>query len=98
LLQGYDELWVTKLVPGHPAELCKQIEIHDVLCAVDGKCVLGWDLDDVCNIIKGQEGTPVVLEFRRCVTSLTCVTCFLMLSPSYHHTNALCSLRLSTGL
>jgi len=63
--EGYDELWVTKLVPGHPAALCGQIMVQDVLCAVDGTPVLGWDLDAVCDIIKGEEGTPVVLEFRR---------------------------------
>ena len=39
--------------------------MYDVLCMVDGTCVLGWDLDEVCNKIKGEEGTPVVLEFRR---------------------------------
>jgi len=63
--EGYDELWVTKLVPGHPAALCGQIMVQDVLCAVDGTPVLGWDLDAVCDIIKGEEGTPVVLEFLR---------------------------------
>ena len=39
--------------------------VQDVLCAVDGTPVLGWDLDAVCDIIKGEEGTPVVLEFLR---------------------------------
>ena len=63
--QGYDELWVTQLVPGHPAERCGVIMVHDVLCKVDGVSVLGWSLDAVCNKIKGQEGTSLCLEFRR---------------------------------
>ena len=32
---------------------CAQIQLHDVLYKVDQTIVSGWDLDDVCNLIKG---------------------------------------------
>ena len=50
---GHEELWVTQLVPGLPAQQCAQIQLHDVLYKVDQTIVSGWDLDDVCNLIKG---------------------------------------------
>jgi C-terminal processing protease CtpA/Prc len=50
---GQEELSVTKLVPGSPAQLCGLIQIHDVLYKVQETEVSGWDLDEVCNLIKG---------------------------------------------
>ena len=69
--------------------------VQDVLCAVDGTPVLGWDLDAVCDIIKGEEGTPVVLEFRRFVIIVICVI-FFVLSSSVSREMILSS-RLWTG-
>jgi hypothetical protein len=51
--EGQEELSVTKLVPGSPAQLCGLIQIHDVLYKVQETEVSGWDLDEVCNLIKG---------------------------------------------
>ena len=39
--------------------------IRDMLCKVDGVPVKGQSLDAVCDQIRGPEGTPVQLEFRR---------------------------------
>ena len=39
--------------------------IRDILCKVDGVSVEGQPLDAVCDRIRGPEGTPVLLEFRR---------------------------------
>ena len=51
--EGYDSLWVTKLLPGLPAHNSGQIQLHDNLIRVDQTGVSGWDLIDVCNLIKG---------------------------------------------
>ena len=52
--EGQGKLSVTKLVPGLPAELCGLIQIEDVLFKVQETTVSEWDLDDVCNLIKGK--------------------------------------------
>ena len=58
-------LYVLKLVPGGPAHHCGQIHVDDVLYKVDNVSVKGWSLDEVSEVMKGQEGTPVSLEFGR---------------------------------
>ncbi|MBR1758367.1 MAG: S41 family peptidase [Lachnospiraceae bacterium] len=37
----------------------------DILIAVDGESVVGWDLDKVVALIKGEQGTSVVLTITR---------------------------------
>jgi len=59
------ELWVTHLIPRHPAAESGRLMIRDMLCKVDGVPVKGQSLDAVCDQIRGPEGTPVQLEFRR---------------------------------
>jgi len=58
-------LYVLQLVPGGPAHHCGQIHVDDVLYKVDNVSVKGWSLDEVSEVMKGQEGTPVSLEFGR---------------------------------
>ncbi len=40
-------------MPGLPASVCRQIQVHDVLYKVEQTTVSGWDLEDVCTLIKG---------------------------------------------
>jgi hypothetical protein len=40
-------IYVLKLVPGGPAQLCQNIEVDDVLYKVDGTNVSGMELDQV---------------------------------------------------
>ena len=47
-------------MPGLPAMMCGKIELHDVLYKVGNSDVAGWDLDDVCNLIKGLSATPIL--------------------------------------
>ena len=42
-----------------------QITRGDVLYAIDGQKVLGWDVERVKPLILGQEGTPIVMTFQR---------------------------------
>ena len=58
-------LYVLQLVPGGPAHVCGQILVDDILLKVDERVVKGWTLDEVSDVIKGLEGSPVTLEFGR---------------------------------
>lgn len=58
-------IYVLKLVPGGPAQLCGNIMVDDVLYKVDGTNVSGMELDQVFVLIRGQEDTPITLEFGR---------------------------------
>ena len=40
-------IYVLKLVPGGPAQLCENIKVDDVLYKVDGTNVSGMELDQV---------------------------------------------------
>lgn len=59
---------VVELVPGGPADLSKQIRPKDRILAVgqgdDGAMtdVVGWRLDDVVDLIRGQRGSVVRLQ------------------------------------
>jgi len=58
-------IYVLKLVPGGPADQCAQIEVDDVLYAVDGVSVQNSDLNEVFGRIRGPEGSAVTLELGR---------------------------------
>ncbi|MEE4245421.1 MAG: S41 family peptidase, partial [Kangiellaceae bacterium] len=58
---------INKLVTGAPAENSKQIKVGDRIVGVgqgDEKIedVIGWRLDDVVDLIRGEAGSEVVLE------------------------------------
>jgi len=59
------KIFVLKLVPGSPADVCGQIQTDDVLYRVDGQPVTSWNLDEVFELIKGVSGSPVTLELGR---------------------------------
>jgi hypothetical protein len=73
--EGQEELSVTKLVPGSPAQLCGLIQKHDLLYKVQETEVSGWDLDEVCNLIKG------VAIYIWC-----CMSAYIYIYHSKHHT------------
>ncbi len=63
-----EQVSVVELVPGGPADLSKQIKPKDRVVAVaqgdDGPMVdvVGWRLDDVVELIRGQRGSVVRLQ------------------------------------
>ncbi len=63
-----NEIVVEKVMPGTPAEEVG-LRDGDIVNKVDGKDVAGMELSDVVMMIRGPEGTKVILEIRRANTS-----------------------------
>ncbi len=59
-----NEIIVEKVLSGTPAEEAG-LQDGDIVKTVDGKDVTGMELSDVVMMIRGPEGTMVVLEIRR---------------------------------
>ncbi|MFZ5590539.1 MAG: S41 family peptidase [Bacillota bacterium] len=55
---------VQEVLPGTPAEAA-QLQVDDRVIKVDGQDVKGMSLDQVVDLIRGQEGTTVTLTVRR---------------------------------
>ena len=51
-------------IPDTPAERAG-VKPGDVILSVDGESVSGWELFEVINLIRGEEGTTVRIEVRR---------------------------------
>ncbi|MCE5317979.1 MAG: PDZ domain-containing protein [Parachlamydia sp.] len=56
---------VVKIVEGSPASRNKQLKIKDRIIAVNGEPVVGMDIVDVVEMIRGEENTPVSLTVIR---------------------------------
>lgn len=56
---------VVKLVEGGPAALGKELKVKDRVIAVDGEPVVGMDIKDAVELIRGEEKTPVILTIIR---------------------------------
>ena len=56
---------VVKLVEGGPAFLGKQLKQKDLIIAVNGEPVIGLDIEDAVEMIRGEANTPVVLTVLR---------------------------------
>jgi len=56
---------VTKLVEGGPAYNAKELKVKDRIIAVNGEPVVGMDIIDAVELIRGEENTPVVLTVMR---------------------------------
>jgi len=50
---------------GGPAYLSGQIQRGDVLYAIDGQKVLGWDVERVKPLILGPVGSQITISFQR---------------------------------
>ena len=51
-------------IPDTPAEAAG-VKPGDVILSIDGESVAGWDLFQAINRIRGEKGTPVIIEVRR---------------------------------
>lgn len=56
---------VVKLVEGGPAALSKELKVKDRIIAVNGEPVVGMDIVDAVELIRGEENTPVTLTVIR---------------------------------
>jgi carboxyl-terminal processing protease len=56
---------VIKNVPGGPADRGKELKEKDVIIAVNGEPVVGMNINDAVELIRGEENTPVVLTVIR---------------------------------
>lgn len=56
---------VVKLVEGGPAALSKELKVKDRIIAVNGEPVVGMDIIDAVELIRGEENTTVVLTVIR---------------------------------
>lgn len=59
---------VIKIVEGGPAALGKELKVKDRIVAVNGEPVVGMDIIDAVDLIRGEENTPVVLTVIRDTT------------------------------
>ncbi len=56
---------VIKIVEGGPAERSGELKVDDLIIAVNGEPVVGMNITDAVNLIRGEEDTPVVLTVIR---------------------------------
>jgi carboxyl-terminal processing protease len=56
---------VIKIVEGGPAALGKDLKLKDRIVAVNGEPVVGMDILDAVDLIRGDKNTPVVLTIMR---------------------------------
>ncbi|HEV8052645.1 MAG TPA: S41 family peptidase [Parachlamydiaceae bacterium] len=56
---------VVKIVEGGPAALSKELKVKDRIIAVNGEPVVGMDIIDAVDLIRGEENTPVTLTVIR---------------------------------
>jgi carboxyl-terminal processing protease len=56
---------VLRLLEGGPAGVENKLRIGDRIIAVDGELVIGMDITEAVELIRGQEGTPVLLTILR---------------------------------
>ena len=65
LRDDIDGFSIIKFVEGSPAELSGELRLKDKIIAVDREPVVGMDAGDVVELIRGREGTDVVLTVLR---------------------------------
>jgi carboxyl-terminal processing protease len=56
---------VIKIIEGGPAGLGKELKVKDRIIAVNGEPVVGMDITDAVDLIRGEENTPVTLTVIR---------------------------------
>ncbi len=56
---------VTKIVEGGPAALNKELKVKDRVIAVNSEPVVGMDITDAVDLIRGEANTPVLLTVIR---------------------------------
>ncbi|MBM3207711.1 MAG: S41 family peptidase [Chlamydiae bacterium] len=65
LRDDLDGLSIVKLLDGGPAILNGKIKLNDKIIAVDNEPILGMDISEAVELIRGQQGTSVNLTILR---------------------------------
>ncbi len=65
LRDDVDGFTIIKIVEGGPADAVKELKAKDKIIAINGEPVIGLDIIEVVDRIRGQEGTPVTLRVVR---------------------------------
>lgn len=56
---------IVKIVPGGPAETSGVLKVKDRIIAVNGEPVVGLDITEAVELIRGEKGSPVTLTIVR---------------------------------
>ncbi|MEZ5315099.1 MAG: S41 family peptidase [Chlamydiales bacterium] len=56
---------VVKLIEGGPAIQGNRLKIHDRIIAINSESVVGLEITEAVELIRGEEGTPVILTVLR---------------------------------
>ncbi len=65
LRDDLDGLSVTRIIENSPASLSNKLKINDKIIAVDHEPVVGMDITEAVELIRGEKGTPVLLTVLR---------------------------------
>jgi len=65
LRDDIDGFTIVKIVEGGPADKGKELKVKDKVIAINNEPVIGLDVGEVVELIRGQEGTQVVLRVIR---------------------------------
>jgi len=65
LRDDLDGLSVVRILENSPASLSNKLKINDKIIAVDREPVVGLDLTEAVELIRGEKGTPVALTVLR---------------------------------
>lgn len=65
LRDDLDGFTIIKIIEGSPAALGKELKVKDRVIAVNGEPVVGMDIIEAVELIRGEENTPVTLTVIR---------------------------------
>jgi len=65
LKDNLNGLSVVRIIEGGPASISNKLKINDLIIAVDNEPIVGLDITDAVEMIRGKKGTPVNLTILR---------------------------------
>lgn len=65
LKDNLNGLCISRILEGSPAEQSKKLKIGDLIIAVDNKPVIGMELSEAVDLIRGEKGSKVILTLLR---------------------------------
>jgi carboxyl-terminal processing protease len=60
-----DGLSIVRILENSPASQCQKIKINDKIISVDDEPIVGMDIVEAVDLIRGEKGTPVRLKLLR---------------------------------
>jgi carboxyl-terminal processing protease len=69
LRDDLDGLSIVRLLEGGPASASNKLKVSDKIIAVDGEPIVGMDITEAVELIRGQQGTVVTLTVLRETTT-----------------------------